>query len=354
MPGARTFRRSRRSPSTSNATSAAPLAGIARVAAARGDAHVSPAIAVRTGDTPAADRARFLREPSDILITTPESLVFTSHLERPRGPPVRRNGHRRRDPRPGADQARRPPHALARTAGGVRRVPPQRIGLSATQRPLDEVARFLGGAEDSRQSASAVGGQAAKRTSGKRPLSAERRASRRAAPRPGVLSAPRHPLPAGDDRRRRPEEGARAQRPGAGRGHGPADDGRRDPERAAVGRRHPAVHLGGDPPAAARADSRPPVDADLREQPAPGRAAGGRAQRARGRDARPVAPRLDRARSSGSRSRICSRAARFARSSPRPRSSSASTWAPSIWSCRSRRRRRSRAACSGSAAAAIR
>ena len=110
------------------------------------------------------------------------------------------------------------------------------------------------------------------------------------------------------------------------------DHGRRDPERAAVGRRHAAVHLGGDPPAAARADSRAPVDADLREQPAAGRAAGGRAQRARGRDARPVAPRLDRARSSGSRSRICSRPARFARSSPRPRSSSASTWAPSIWS----------------------
>ena len=38
--------------------------------------YVQPAIAVRTGDTPAAERARFLREPADILITTPESLYL--------------------------------------------------------------------------------------------------------------------------------------------------------------------------------------------------------------------------------------------------------------------------------------
>ena len=54
----------------------APLAGIAQVAAARGDAYVTPAIAIRTGDTPAAERARFQREPADILITTPESLYL--------------------------------------------------------------------------------------------------------------------------------------------------------------------------------------------------------------------------------------------------------------------------------------
>jgi ATP-dependent helicase Lhr and Lhr-like helicase len=41
----------------------APLAGIAQLAAARGDAFALPAIAVRTGDTPAAERARFQREP---------------------------------------------------------------------------------------------------------------------------------------------------------------------------------------------------------------------------------------------------------------------------------------------------
>ena len=110
--------------------------------------HISPAIAVRTGDTPAADRARFLREPSDILITTPESLylLLTSN----------------------AREALRSVetviideiHALVPTKRGVHLMlslerlaafaaaPLQRIGLSATQRPLDEVARFLGGAED--------------------------------------------------------------------------------------------------------------------------------------------------------------------------------------------------------------
>ena len=42
----------------------APLAGIAQVASALGEAYVTPAIAIRTGDTPAAERARFQREPA--------------------------------------------------------------------------------------------------------------------------------------------------------------------------------------------------------------------------------------------------------------------------------------------------
>ena len=55
----------------------APLAGIAQVAAGRAAiAFVTPAIAIRTGDTPQAERARFQREPADILITTPESLYL--------------------------------------------------------------------------------------------------------------------------------------------------------------------------------------------------------------------------------------------------------------------------------------
>ena len=54
----------------------APIAGIAHRAAARGDAFHAPDVAVRTGDTPAAERARFQREPADILITTPESLYL--------------------------------------------------------------------------------------------------------------------------------------------------------------------------------------------------------------------------------------------------------------------------------------
>src|SRR5687768_11913861 len=54
----------------------APLAGIMRTAQAAGTAVTVPAIAIRTGDTPALERARFLREPADILITTPESLFL--------------------------------------------------------------------------------------------------------------------------------------------------------------------------------------------------------------------------------------------------------------------------------------
>jgi ATP-dependent Lhr-like helicase len=54
----------------------APIIGVANVAAARGDAHALPTVAVRTGDTAARDRARFQREPADILITTPESLYL--------------------------------------------------------------------------------------------------------------------------------------------------------------------------------------------------------------------------------------------------------------------------------------
>src|SRR6266849_4499714 len=53
-----------------------PLTGIANLAAARGEAFVTPLIATRTGDTPSSERARFLREPADILITTPESLYL--------------------------------------------------------------------------------------------------------------------------------------------------------------------------------------------------------------------------------------------------------------------------------------
>ncbi|HUR35581.1 MAG TPA: DEAD/DEAH box helicase [Vicinamibacterales bacterium] len=125
----------------------APLAGIARVAAARGDTFLAPSIAIRTGDTPAADRARFQREPADILITTPESLylLLTSNArEALRGVDtvIVDEIHALVPTKRGAHLAL----SLERLARRCDR-PPQRIGLSATQRPLDEVARFLGGAE---------------------------------------------------------------------------------------------------------------------------------------------------------------------------------------------------------------
>src|SRR5439155_8214530 len=58
------------------------LAGIANLATERGEAFTTPSIAIRTGDTPSAERSRFLRDPTDILITTPESiyLMLTSNV----------------------------------------------------------------------------------------------------------------------------------------------------------------------------------------------------------------------------------------------------------------------------------
>ncbi len=53
-----------------------PLAGIANMANRRGIPFHNPAISVRTGDTPQQERVRFRRDPSEILITTPESLYL--------------------------------------------------------------------------------------------------------------------------------------------------------------------------------------------------------------------------------------------------------------------------------------
>jgi len=122
----------------------APIIGVANVAAGRGDAHALPTVAVRTGDTAARDRARFQREPADILITTPESLylLLTSNArdtlrsietvivdEIHALVPTKRGAHL-------ALSLERLEHLTGRTL--------QRIGLSATQRPLDEIARLLG------------------------------------------------------------------------------------------------------------------------------------------------------------------------------------------------------------------
>ncbi len=124
----------------------APLAGISNVATARGVAFHPPSIAVRTGDTPATERARFQRAPADILITTPESLFLL----------LTSNAHEslRSVETVIIDEI----HALVSTKRGAHLAlslerlerlvakPLQRIGLSATQRPLEEVAKFLGGA----------------------------------------------------------------------------------------------------------------------------------------------------------------------------------------------------------------
>src|SRR5207302_687513 len=53
-----------------------PLVGITRQAQRLGIPYREPTVAIRTGDTPSRDRARYQREPADILITTPESLYL--------------------------------------------------------------------------------------------------------------------------------------------------------------------------------------------------------------------------------------------------------------------------------------
>ena len=127
----------------------APLAGITRRAAERGDGHRIPAVAVRTGDTPPRERARLARDPADVLITTPESLylLLTSRSReaiRTVETVIVDEIHALVPTKRGAHLAL----SLERLEALAGR-PLQRIGLSATQRPLDEVARFLGGAAGS-------------------------------------------------------------------------------------------------------------------------------------------------------------------------------------------------------------
>jgi ATP-dependent helicase Lhr and Lhr-like helicase len=102
-------------------------------------------VAVRTGDTPQKERAAMLREPPDILITTPESLflLLTSRA--------------RETLRSVRTLVVDEVHAVAGTKRGAHLAlsmerlqrlvgePIQRIGLSATQRPLEEIGRFVAG-----------------------------------------------------------------------------------------------------------------------------------------------------------------------------------------------------------------
>ncbi|MCZ7376194.1 ATP-dependent helicase [Micromonospora sp. WMMC250] len=124
----------------------APLAGIRQAATRLGVAPPDITVGMRTGDTPADERRAFARTPPDILITTPESLflLLTSAA---------------RDSLRGVqtvivDEV----HAVAGSKRGAHLAlslerldellpaPAQRIGLSATVRPIDACAQFLGGA----------------------------------------------------------------------------------------------------------------------------------------------------------------------------------------------------------------
>jgi ATP-dependent helicase Lhr and Lhr-like helicase len=123
-----------------------PLAGMANMARRKGVAFREPTISVRTGDTPQRERARFARHPADILITTPESLYLlltsqASEALRTVDTVIVDEIHALVPTKRGAHLALTLERLEALTG---RRL--QRIGLSATQRPLEEVARFLGGA----------------------------------------------------------------------------------------------------------------------------------------------------------------------------------------------------------------
>jgi ATP-dependent helicase Lhr and Lhr-like helicase len=122
-----------------------PLAGIRQAAARLGSPAPDVTVAMRSGDTPADERRAFARSPADILITTPESLflLLTSAA---------------REALRGVDTVIVDEvHAVCSTKRGAHLAvtlerldalldkPAQRIGLSATVRPVDEVATFLAG-----------------------------------------------------------------------------------------------------------------------------------------------------------------------------------------------------------------
>src|SRR6201986_5258466 len=151
----------------------APLKEIQQLALERG--YLSPQIrtAVRTGDTLPAERQRMLKHPPHILVTTPESLYILLTSEKSRNnlraveTVIVDEIHAVADDKRGAHltltlerldalvcgENRLSPGALIRG----RAHPPLRIGLSATQNPIELVASFLGGRRGSEVSIGQVG-----------------------------------------------------------------------------------------------------------------------------------------------------------------------------------------------------
>jgi ATP-dependent helicase Lhr and Lhr-like helicase len=124
-----------------------PLAEIGRVAAELGLAAPEIRVAVRTGDTAAGERTAMLKRPPDFLITTPESLYLLVTADRSRQV-LRAANTVIVDEIHSVAGNKRGSH-LALTLERLQHVagqPLQRIGLSATQRPIEAVARLLIGA----------------------------------------------------------------------------------------------------------------------------------------------------------------------------------------------------------------
>ena len=123
----------------------APLHGI-RLAAERLNVTVhEPTVGLRTGDTSADERRRLVRHPPNILITTPESLflMLTSQARQI----LTGVQHVIIDEIHAVAASKRGTHLMVslERLEELCEQSPQRIALSATQRPLDEIARFLGG-----------------------------------------------------------------------------------------------------------------------------------------------------------------------------------------------------------------
>ena len=125
-----------------------PLAGIRDELLARGDDPVEIRTFVRTGDTPQAKRAAMRRIPPHIIVTTPESLyiLLTSDSGRQLLKSIRTvivdEIHAIADSKRGSHLALTLERLTALTEQA-----PVRIGLSATQKPIDEMARFLVGGQ---------------------------------------------------------------------------------------------------------------------------------------------------------------------------------------------------------------
>lgn len=138
-----------------------PLSGIRQAAEKLGLPAPGIRTAVRTGDTPQRDRQAMLRRPPHVLVTTPESLFIILTSERGRNlltgvrTVIVDEIHAVARDKRGAHLALTLERltALVASEGGE---PPQRIGLSATQRPMDVLARFLTGCDAEREPASVL------------------------------------------------------------------------------------------------------------------------------------------------------------------------------------------------------
>ena len=125
----------------------APREGIREIAEGMGLPSVKVTAAVRSGDTPPSERRRMVKTPPHILVTTPESLYLL--LTAPRSREILRTVrtviideiHAVLDSRRGTHLA-----LTLERLEHVTRAPLVRVGLSATQKPVEEVARFLVGA----------------------------------------------------------------------------------------------------------------------------------------------------------------------------------------------------------------